>query len=68
MKAIGEKGRDFSIIFNEIDKFKEQNPSFVYSLMSESDLQQDENIREFSEICRQINSCDNPQLSFATFS
>ena len=68
MKTLREKGSDFSVIFNEIEKFKKENPSFVYSLLSEDDLQQDENIREFSEICQQINSCENPQYSFVTFS
>jgi hypothetical protein len=68
MKTVKDKRSDFSIIFNEVDKFKSENPLFVYNLLSESDIQQDENIREFSEICQQINSSENTQYSFVTFS
>ena len=68
MKAIKKSNNDFSIIFNEIEKFYEENPSFKKDLVNEEDLQNEETIRTFGEICQEINSAGNSPVVYMTFS
>ena len=63
-----ENGKDFSIIFKEIEKYHEENPSFINDLISEEDLQNHKTIREFSDICQEINSASNTPVVYMTFS
>jgi len=63
-----EISKDFSIIFKEIEKFHEENPSFINNLVNEEDLKHDETIRAFGEICQEINSAGNTPLVYMTFS
>lgn len=60
--------KDFSIIFKEIEKFHLENPSFRDNDISEEDLKNDESIREFTEICRQINDSAADSTVCLTFS
>ncbi len=59
--------KDFSIIFEEIEKIHEENPSLIKSLVNEDDLQQNETIRAFGDICQEINSSDNSHNVYMTF-
>ncbi|MCD6565122.1 MAG: hypothetical protein J7K53_04185 [Bacteroidales bacterium] len=63
-----EKNRDFSIIFKEVEKFHQKDSSINDNIVNEEDLQQDESIRAFGEICREINSIENNSTVFMTFS
>ncbi len=63
-----ESSKDFTIIFKEIEKFHIENPSFANGLISEDDLRHDKTIREFGEICQEINSASNPPVVYMTFS
>ena len=63
-----ESSKDFSIIFKEIEKFHEENPSFIKNIVKEEDLQNEESIRAFSEICKEINSEGNNSVVYMTFS
>ena len=60
--------RDFSIVFNEIEKFNLENPSFNDNGINEEDLKNDETIREFTDICREINNTEANPLVYLTFS
>ena len=63
-----DQRKDFSIIFNEIEKFHEKDSSILNNLSKEEDLAQDESIRKFGEICREISSNDCSTAVFLTFS
>lgn len=63
-----EKNRDFSIIFKEIDEFKIKNPYITSLFKNEEVFNEDETIRAFGEICQEINSSSNQNVSFTTFS
>ena len=60
--------RDFSIIFNEIEKFHIENPSFNDNGINEEDLKNDATIREFTDICREINNTEPNPVVYLTFS
>jgi hypothetical protein len=60
--------RDFSIIFNEIEKFHIETPSFIDNGIKEEDLKNDETIREFTDICREINNTELNPVVYLTFS
>jgi hypothetical protein len=60
--------RDFSIVFNEIEKFHIDNPSFNENGINEEDIKNDEIIREFSDICREINNTETNPAVYLTFS
>jgi len=60
--------KDFSIIFKEIEKFHLENPSFGDDGVTEEDLKNDESIREFTEICRQITDSESSSTVYLTFS
>jgi hypothetical protein len=64
----GNSKKDFSIIFKEIEKFHLENPSFSDIGISDEDLRNDESIREFTEICRQINDLEADPTICLTFS
>ena len=59
--------KDFSIIFKEIEKFHDENPQFSENIVSEEDLQNEAAIKEFSEICREINAAGNNPVMYLTF-
>jgi hypothetical protein len=63
-----EKARDFSIIFKEVERFHQHDTSINCTLVNEEDLQQDKSIREFAEICKEINSLESDSTVFMTFS
>jgi hypothetical protein len=60
--------KDFSVVFKEIEKFHLENPSFNDNGVTEDDLKNDETIREFTEICRQINDSETNSTVYLTFS
>lgn len=60
--------KDFSIVFKEIEKFHLENPSFNDNGVNEEDLKNDQTIREFIEICRQINDSETNPAVYLTFS
>lgn len=60
--------KDFSIIFQEIEKYHMSDASIQDNLLKEEDLEQDESIRAFGEICREISSEESTSLVFLTFS
>jgi hypothetical protein len=68
MKSQENNNRDFSIIFEEIEKFSQKDSSIKDNIIAEDVLQQDESIRAFSEICREINSNESNSTVFMTFS
>jgi hypothetical protein len=69
MKLIkNETNNDFSIIFEEIEKYNNENPSFINNLISDEDLQNEKAIREFSDICQEINLASNIPVVYMTFS
>jgi len=68
MKSQENNNRDFSIIFEEIEKFSQKDSSIKDNIITEDVLQQDESIRAFSEICREINSNESNSTVFMTFS
>ncbi len=59
---------DYTLIFEQIDKFNTENPSFSENFINEEDLINDETIREFCEICKEMrdDSCDT--VEFISFS
>lgn len=60
--------KDFSVVFREIEKFHLENPLFNDNGVTEEDLKNDETIREFVEICRQINYPETNSTIYLTFS
>lgn len=68
MKSQDNNNRDFSIIFEEIERFNQKNTSIRDNFINEDELQQDESIRAFGEICREINSIGSNSAVFLTFS
>jgi hypothetical protein len=63
-----QTGNDFSIIFDEIEKFHDENPSYKFNFISEEDMNHDKSIREFTNICQEINSSPNTSVIYTTFS
>jgi hypothetical protein len=63
-----ENKRDFSIVFKEMENFNQRDSSVKDNIVSEEALQQDETIRAFGEICKEINSIENSSAVFLTFS
>lgn len=63
-----QEKKDFSIIFKKMEEYNEKNPSFAEVGVNSADLQNDQTIREFGEICRQINDTNNNPVVFQTFS
>jgi len=63
-----ETNRDFSIIFKEIEKINKETPSFRGNLVNDADLQHEEAIRAFGEMCQEINSAGNNPTTYLTFS
>lgn len=59
---------DFSLVFNEIEKFHAENPSLRDNFISSEDLQHNEIIREFTDICREINDTETNPIVYLTFS
>lgn len=60
--------RDFSIIFDEIEKYNKKDSLIKDNIINDDELQQDESIRAFGEICREINSSETNSAIFMTFS
>jgi hypothetical protein len=58
--------RDFSVIFKEIEDYKNENPCF--NLVPDDILEHNESIKAFGEICKEINSIGDNQTVFMTFS
>lgn len=50
-----ETPRDFFIIFQEMERANSEHPYIVRNIINEMDLIQDQAIKEFAEICSQIN-------------
>jgi hypothetical protein len=67
MNPMKTDNNDFSIIFKEIEKFHVENPSYNENGINEEDLMNDETIRAFSNICREINSDGNEPTICLTF-
>jgi len=63
-----ENNRDFLIIFKEMENFNQEDPSVKNNMVSDEDLKQDETIRAFGEICKEINMVENSSAVFLTFS
>ena len=59
---------DFSLVFNEIEKFHSENPSFKDNFIPCEDLQHNEIIKEFTDICREINNIGQNPIVYVTFS
>ncbi len=59
--------RDFSIVFNEIEKYNIEDSSITENLVNEELLIQDESIREFSDICNEISTTSKDSSIFMTF-
>lgn len=59
---------DFSLIFNEVEKFHKKDSSILENLVTEDELKIDESIREFGKICNEINWDENNTTVFLTFS
>ena len=69
MKTGAKENKDFSILFKEIEKYKDENPFYIRDIQNVEELQNDEQIREFSEICQQITSSANKEnIVYLTFS
>lgn len=60
--------KDFSLVFNEINKFHAENPSFRDNYISLEDLHHNEIIKEFTDICREINDIGTNPIVYLTFS
>jgi len=63
-----ENNNDYSLIFDKIEEYITENPSYNDSGVNEEDLQNDDTIRAFAEICREINSASNNPQVYLTFS
>jgi len=68
MSTQENNNRDFSIIFIEIEKYNQKDSSIKDNIINDDELQQDESIRAFGEICREINSNESNSTVFMTFS
>ena len=68
MKKNEKSNNDFTIIFNQIENFNSNNPSFSECGINTEDIKNDQTIREFSNICRELNSDTNIDVIYNTFS
>lgn len=59
---------DFTIIFDEVKKFKAKNTDFDKNLVDQKLDEETRKIREFGEICDQISSQSESPIIFKTFS
>lgn len=67
MKIQDSKNEKFKIVFDEIEKFKSENPEFQFNLISK-DLDDDlRRIKEFGEICEEIAMQNSKPIVFTTF-
>jgi len=58
----------FSIIFEELNKLTTEKSSSEEYLISEDELQENDSIREFSEICQELNSSNEEKDVYLVFS
>jgi hypothetical protein len=65
-KQIKEQS-DFSIIFDEVEKYNCRDPKYRENVISEESFQENESIKAFGEICNEIGSHDNTPFIYATF-
>jgi hypothetical protein len=68
MNTQENNNKDFSIIFIEIEKYNQKDSSIKDNIIKDDELQLDESIRAFGEICREINSNESNSTVFMTFS
>lgn len=68
MSTQENNNKDFSIIFIEIEKYNQKDSSIKDNIINDDELQLDESIRAFGEICREINSNESNSTVFMTFS
>ncbi|HNY62652.1 MAG TPA: hypothetical protein PLB61_00890 [Bacteroidales bacterium] len=68
MKSQENNNRDFSIVFEEVEKYNLKDSSIKDNIVSDDLLEQDETIRAFIEICKEINTSENNSTIFMTFS
>ncbi|MFA5433149.1 MAG: hypothetical protein WC319_09860 [Candidatus Paceibacterota bacterium] len=66
--AKSKNNSDFSLIFDEIEKFNQKDSSIIENLVTEDELKIDESIREFGKICSEISSNESNTTVFLTFS
>lgn len=59
---------DYTLIFEQIDKFNTGNPGFSENFINDEDLINDEAIREFCEICKEIQNDNCDTVEFISFS
>lgn len=59
---------DFTIIFEEVSKFKSENPDFEQNLIDPKLSEEARKIREFGEMCDEISSQSGSPIIFKTFS
>lgn len=61
--------KDFQIIFEKIERFNNEDTSIKDNLTNETDLHEDQIIRVFGEICKEIsNDSKSSSTAFMTFS
>ncbi len=64
-----QEKKDFTIIFKEIEKFHIEDSTIKDNIVNDEELQRDESIRIFGEICKEINNInENSSTVFMTFS
>ena len=61
-----ETPKDFSIIFQEMDRANTEHPYIIENLVKQEDIIQDQAIREFGDICSQLKETEYP-VGYITF-
>ncbi len=59
--------KDFLLLFEEVRNFHKKDSSIIENLKSEDELIMDESIKEFGEICSEMNLSENEAVVFFTF-
>lgn len=61
-----EASKDFSIIFQEMDRANTEQSYIIENLIKQEDIIQDQTIREFGDICSQLKETEFP-IGYITF-
>ncbi len=64
---VNSERKDFSIIFKEIERFHTGNPANNDNGINEEDILNNEVIRKFNDLCREINNSDDKPVDYLTF-
>ena len=67
MNTINLQNNDFSIVFDKIKQYNEENALSSNDFLKSEEIITNEEIRDFGQICRELNEISNGIIIYQTF-